>query len=212
MKNFLSVMPDFLRNPDEFFLSIRREEAVKEKAGQMTMIALLSFMVYGFMVGLTKSPLQALSSSVKVPILFLSTMAFCLPALYFFSLALLRTPLKMMQVLAVVLTGISVSGFLLLGLAPVTLFFVLTSTNYEFFQLLAVVFVGISACIGVYFLWKGMTLVETAARGGGPNPGAAHLVSVDPAVLLCGYADDLAAEPVYREARGSFLPDQTGAG
>lgn len=112
------------------------------------------------MVGLAKSPLQALSSSVKVPVLFLSTMLFCLPALYFFSLALLGTPLKMMQVLTVVLSGISVTAFLLLGLAPITLFFVLTSGNYDFFQLLAVIFVGISSCIGMYFLWRGMTLVE----------------------------------------------------
>ena len=104
-------------------------------------------------------------TAIKVPVLFLSTMMFCLPALYFFSLALLRTPLRMMQVLVVVLAGISVSGFLLLGLAPVTLFFVLTSTNYEFFQLLAVAFVGLSASIGVYFLWRGMTLMET---GGDP--------------------------------------------
>ena len=119
-------------------------------------------MVYGLMVGLAKEPLQALSSAVKVPILFLSTMAFCLPALYFFSLTLLGTPLRFMQVLTVVLSGISVTAFLLLGLAPITLFFVLTSTNYEFFQLLAVVFVGVSAWLGVYFLWRGMTLVETA--------------------------------------------------
>ena len=41
-----------------------------------------------------------------------------------------------------------------------TLFFVLTSGNYEFFQLLAVGFVGLSAWIGTYFLWRGMTLVE----------------------------------------------------
>ena len=60
-----------------------------------------------------------------------------------------------------VLFGISVTAFLLLGLAPVTLFFVLTSTNYAFFQLLAVGFVGLSSLIGVYFLWRGMTCVET---------------------------------------------------
>lgn len=161
MKNIFSIMPDFLRNPDEFFRSIQRNEDVNSKAWTLSLVALFSFMIYGFMVGLVKEPLQAVSSAIKVPILFLSTMLFCLPALYFFSLALLGTPLKFMQVLAVVLSGISVTAFLLLGLAPITLFFVLTSTNYEFFQLLAVAFVGVSAWIGVYFLWRGMTLVET---------------------------------------------------
>ncbi len=160
MQNLFSIMPDFLRDPDAFFHSIQRDENVKAKALSLGLVALFSFMIYGFMLGLAKSPLQAFSSSIKVPVLFLSTMLFCLPALYFFSLALLGTPLKMMQVLTVVLSGISVTAFLLLGLAPITLFFVLTSGNYEFFQLLAVIFVGISACIGVYFLWRGMTLVE----------------------------------------------------
>lgn len=162
MKQIFSIMPEFLRNPDEFFRSIQRNENVGSKAWTLSLVSLFSFMVYGFMVGLAKEPLQAVSSAIKMPVLFLSTMAFCLPALYFFSLALLGTPLRMMQVLAVVLSGISVSAFLLLGLAPITLFFVLTSRNYEFFQLLAVAFVGISAWIGVYFLWRGMTLVETA--------------------------------------------------
>jgi hypothetical protein len=160
MQNLFSIMPDFLRDPDAFFHSIQRGENVKSKAISLGLVSLFSFMVYGFMVGLAKSPWQALSSSVKVPVLFLSTMLFCLPALYFFSLALLGTPLTMTQVLTVVLSGISVTAFLLLGLAPITLFFVLTSGNYEFFQLLAVIFMGISACIGVYFLWRGMTLVE----------------------------------------------------
>ncbi len=160
MQNLFSIMPDFLRDPDAFFHSIQRDENVRSKAVSLGLVALFSFMIYGFMLGLAKNPLQAFSSSIKVPVLFLSSMLFCLPALYFFSLALLGTPLKMMQVLTVVLSGISVTAFLLLGLAPITLFFVLTSGNYEFFQLLAVIFVGISACIGVYFLWRGMTLVE----------------------------------------------------
>lgn len=162
MKNVFSIMPEFLRDPDAFFIRIQQEEQVKEKALTLFMVSICSFMVYGFSVGLSKGLLQALSSSIKVPILFLSTMAFCLPALYFFSLALLGTPLKMLQVLTVVLSGIAVTAFLLLGLAPITLFFVLTSTDYAFFQLLAVGFVGLSSWIGVYFLWRGMTSVETA--------------------------------------------------
>jgi len=162
VNKMFSIMPEFLRDPDTFFQGIQKNSEVKSKALTLLMVSILSFMLYGFTVGLAKSPLQAVSSAIKVPVLFLSTMAFCLPALYFFSLALLGTPLKMLQVLTVVLAGISVTAFLLLGLAPVTLFFVLTSTNYAFFQLLAVGFVGLSAWIGVYFLWRGMTSVETA--------------------------------------------------
>ena len=160
--NIFSIMPNFLRDPDAFFRDIQEGREVKAKVLTLGLASILFFMAYGFMVGLSKSPVQALSSAVKMPILFLVTMAFCLPALYFFSLALLGTPLKIIQVLAVVLAGMGVTSFLLLGLAPITMFFVLTSENYAFFQLLAVAFTGVSAWIGVYFLWRGMTLVEPA--------------------------------------------------
>ena len=165
MKNIFTILPNFLRNPDYFFKSIRDGEQVESKALTLSLASFLFLLVYGFMLGLTKSPLQAVSSAIKIPVLFLSSMAFCLPALYFFSLALLGTPLRMIQVLTVVLAGIAVTAFLLLGLAPITLFFVLTSNNYPFFQLLAVLFVGVSALIGVYFLWRGMTLVGSTREG-----------------------------------------------
>jgi hypothetical protein len=116
--------------------------------------------VYGFMTGLSHGWLQALSTAIKMPLLFLITMAFCLPALYFFALALLGIRLSILQVTTVVLSGIGVTAFLLLGLSPVTLFFVLTSTNYPFFQLLAVIFVSISGFIGLYYLLRGMTWVD----------------------------------------------------
>jgi hypothetical protein len=160
MKDIFNIMPEFLRDPDAFFTSIREGKDVRSRAVTLVFTAILCLMAYGFTVGLAKSPLQALSSAVKMPVLFLLTMAFCLPSLYFFSLTLLRTPLSMIQVQAVVLAGISVTAFLLLGLAPISLFFVLTSSNYPFFQLMAVLFVGASAVIGVYFLWRGMTLVD----------------------------------------------------
>src|SRR5512138_3268283 len=162
MHNVFTILPRFLRNPDEFFRSIRDNEEVQAKAITLAVASFLFLMAYGFTVGLMKSPLQGVSSAIKMPILFLSTTAFCLPALYFFSLALLGTPLRMIQVLTIVLTGIGVTAFLLLGLAPITLFFVLTSSNYSFFQLLAVACVGLSALIGIYFLWRGMTLIEPA--------------------------------------------------
>ena len=162
MNKMFSILPDFLRDPDAFFNDIQRNTRVPEKALQLALSSLFSLTVYGFTVGISHSLAQAFSAAFKMPLLFLSTMLFCLPALYFFSLALLGTPLKMIQVLTVVLTGISVTSFLLLGLAPITLFFALTSNNYAFFQLMAVCFVGLSGWIGVYFLWRGMTRVETA--------------------------------------------------
>jgi hypothetical protein len=159
MRDILTIVPRFLRDPQAFFESVQRGEEIRSKVISLAVSSVLFLVIYGFATGLGHSFWQALSSAVKMPLLFVATMAFCLPALYFFSLALLRTQLRMLQVTAVVLAGIGVTAFLLLGLAPVTFFFVLTSENYPFFQLLAVAFVAISGCIGLYFLWRGMTHV-----------------------------------------------------
>lgn len=166
MNHTLEIIPRFLRNPDQFFEDIQQGKNVRATVLSLSAVIIVSLTVYGFTVGLAHSWLQALSSAVKMPLLLLSTVAFCLPALYFFSLAVLGTPLRLMQVTAVVLSGVSVTAFLLLGLSPVTLFFVLTSNNYPFFQLLAVIFVAISGSIGVYFLWRGMIRVETVRDDG----------------------------------------------
>jgi hypothetical protein len=161
MNSVLTIVPRFLRDPAAFFESVRRGEEIEAKSRSLAVSAVLFLAAYGFVMGLSHSFWQALSSAVKLPMLFVATIVFCLPAFYFFSLVL-GTPLKMAQVTTVVLIGISVTAFLLLGLAPVMLFFVLTSKSYPFFQLLSVVFVAISGCIGVYFLWRGMSSVDPA--------------------------------------------------
>ncbi len=161
-----AIIPNFLRDPKSFYARIQRGEDVRSAVLQLSLSAVTFLAVFGFSIGLSDDWRQALSSAVKMPLLFAATGAFCLPALYFFSLALLGTPLRMLQVTAVVLCGFGVTAFLLLGLAPVAFFFVLTSDNYGFFQLLAVVFVALSGSIGLIFLWKGMTFVEPEREGG----------------------------------------------
>jgi hypothetical protein len=116
--------------------------------------------IYGLMTGLSHSWQQALSTAVKMPILFLITLAITLPALYFFSLALLNVQFSVSQAGVVVLSGIGVSAFLLLGLSPITLFFVITSSNYTFFKLLAVVFVAISSITGLNYILSGFSWVD----------------------------------------------------
>ncbi len=165
------IIPDFLRDPRSFFRKIQRGDNLNSLVLQLSLSAVTSLVLFGFSLGLSDGWQQALSSAVKMPLLFAATGLFCLPALYFFSLALLGTPLRMIQVTAVVLVSFGVTAFLLLGLSPVTFFFVITAENYGFFQLLAVLFVATSGGIGLYFLWNGMTFVEPARKGALKNLG-----------------------------------------
>ncbi len=160
MNNPFTIIPRYLRNPGAFFESVSRGERIAGKILALALSAVTFLASYGFVTGLSHSPQQALSTAVKMPILFVVTIFFCLPAFYFFSLVL-GTRLGLAQVTAVVLAGIGVTSFLLLGLSPVTLFFVITSSNYPFFKLLAAAFVAISGCIGMYLLWRGMMALDS---------------------------------------------------
>lgn len=160
MKSMFTIIPDFLKNPQEFYQSIQNNEGLKIKAISLFSSTVVFLAIFGFITGLSHSWQQALSTAIKFPLLLFLTLAFTLPALYFFSLALLNIQFSVAQASIVMLAGIGVISFLLLGLSPVTLFFVLTSKNYPFFQLLAVVFVAISGFTGLYYILRGITWVD----------------------------------------------------
>lgn len=161
MNGIFTIVPNFLKNPQQFYQSVQRNEKLQAKTFALFISTIVFLAIFGFITGLSHSWPQALSTAVKMPLLFLLTLAFTLPALYFFALALLNIQFSVAQAGVVVLSGISVTAFLLLGLSPVTLFFVLTSSNYSFFQLLAVVFVAASGFTGLYYILRGFMWVDT---------------------------------------------------
>ncbi|MFZ5878655.1 MAG: hypothetical protein ACOY0R_04745 [Chloroflexota bacterium] len=160
MKNAFTIIPQFLKDPRGFHESVQRNENLGEKARSLFISIVVFLFMYGFITGLSHGWMQALSTAVKIPLLFLLTLAFTLPALYFFALALLNVQFSVAQAGVVVLSGIGTTAFLLLGLSPVTLFFVLTSSNYAFFQLIAVLFVAVSGVTGLYYVLRGFTWVD----------------------------------------------------
>ena len=58
------------------------------------------------------------------------------------------------------LAAITVMSVLLLSFASITLFFLLTTSGYQFFKLLNVLFFTIAGIIGMVFLTQGMRLIS----------------------------------------------------
>ena len=168
MNDSLTTVPRILRAPDVFFASVRRGRNLEAQCCWLAISSVLCLAAYGSVVGLAHSPWQALSSAIKMPILFVGAGLAGLLPLYFFALVL-GTPLKLAQVAAVILAGIGVTAFLLLGLAPVTLIFVLSSHSYPFFQLLTVASVVVGGCIGAWYVWRGMLQVNLVSERASAN-------------------------------------------
>ena len=76
---------DLLQNRDQFVKEIIEGSGLKRKVIQLGMLSLGTFGLYGLIIGSQHSLRQAVSSGVKLPILFLLTNAICLPALFVFS-------------------------------------------------------------------------------------------------------------------------------
>ena len=82
----LGVVETILRNRVYFFHEIRDGVELSRKLRAMLISSLIFLALYGAIVGSTHSVWQALSSAIKLPVLFLATLFICSPTLYFFNL------------------------------------------------------------------------------------------------------------------------------
>lgn len=161
----LAIVETILRARKEFFNEIRDSVDLQSKTRAMLISGITFLALYGAVIGSSLNILQALSSAIKLPLLFLLTSAICLPTLYFFNI-LFGSKQSLSQNLALILTPITVTAALMFSFAPITLFFMLTTSDYQFFKLLNVVFFAIAGVTGMGFLVQGMRIVSTSDESG----------------------------------------------
>jgi len=163
--NNLAIIETILRNRRLFFAEIREGVELGRKMRAMLISSVAFFALYGAVMGSTHSLWQTLSSAVKLPLLFLATLVVCSPTLYFFNL-IFGSNQSLTQNFTLILTAITVTAVLLLSFAPIVLFFLLTTSQYQFFKLLNVGVFTIAGLVGVAFLSQGMRVVSTGGKEG----------------------------------------------
>lgn len=168
----LTIIESILRDRRAFFGEIRQGKDLKNKMRAMLISSIAFLALYGAVMGSTHSFWQALSSGFKLPLLFLATLIVCAPTLYFFNL-IFGSNQSLSQNIALMLTAITVTAVVLLSFAPIVLFFLLTSSNYQFFKLLNVGVFAVAGIVGVLFLAQGMRMVSAS---GTENAGARLMV------------------------------------
>ena len=122
---------------------------------RMLLTSAISLAAYGAVLGASSGWLQALVSTVKLPLLFLVTLAICLPTLYLFNLVF-GARLSVLQACALIMVAITVTAVLTFAFAPISLFFLITARSYAFFKLLNVAILTLTALVGLRFLTLGM--------------------------------------------------------
>ena len=150
--------------------------------GTLAAACLLLGAIYGAAMGLfavTTRPLgeglvQVASSALKVPTLFLLTLAVTFPSLYVVS-ALARSKLRAEDTLRLLVAAIAVHLALLASLGPVAAFFTVSTDSYPFMKLLHVAFFAASGFVGLAFLRRALSVIlepdERQAFVTPPQPG-----------------------------------------
>lgn len=129
----LLIIERLLRDRESVWRQIKAEYNMNTLILHMLISSAFALACYGAVMGYSKELLQALSSAIKLPILFLLTLAICLPTLYLFNLVF-GARLSVRQALALVLVAITVTSVLTLAFAPISLFFLLTAPSYSFLK------------------------------------------------------------------------------
>jgi hypothetical protein len=155
----LLIIERILRDRDSIWRQVVDERGLKELTTQMLASSAASLACYGAVLGASSGFAQALSSAIKLPLLFLATLAICLPTLYLFNL-LFGARLSVMQAVVLIMVSITVTSVLTLAFAPISLFFLISAHSYLFFKLLNVCILVLAAVIGLRFLTAGMAILN----------------------------------------------------
>ncbi|WP_433653030.1 hypothetical protein ACQP2C_12850 [Micromonospora zamorensis] len=217
------VIERILRDRGSIWQQIVAERDLNALTVRMLSSSAIALACYGAVLGAFHSPLMALTSALKLPLLFLVTLAICLPTLYLFNLVF-GARLSVRQSLALVMVAITVTSMLAVAFAPISLFFLITAPDYGFFKLLNVAILTLSAVVGLRFLTGGMQvlndhglLAPEAANAQANAPVAVQAapapVQVVPAAVPAGAtpAAGQGAEPVAVPA-GAAVAESTSNG
>jgi hypothetical protein len=149
------VVERILRDRAGIWDQIISERDLPKLIMRMLLTSVISLAAYGAVLGASNSWLQALVSTIKLPLLFLITLAICLPTLYLFNLVF-GARLSVLQTCALIMVAITVTAVLTFAFAPISLFFLITARSYAFFKLLNVAILLLTALVGLRFLISGM--------------------------------------------------------
>lgn len=143
----LQFLRDF-QNKDEFFEKLTSNEDTFHRIANQYVLSNVCATAYGVVMGSYNGFLQAISSGVKVPLLFSLAMLICFPAFYVIQ-HVLGSKLGFWHMFKIILSGFVMIALIMVAFAPIVLFFLITGGNYAFLKLLHVAIFGLSGLFGM---------------------------------------------------------------
>jgi len=200
--NHFAVMLTLLRDRPTFLDEIRRNIKIERKSVSLLVSSCLFFAIYGGIIGSSSSWLQAISSAIKLPALYLITLVICLPTLFFFDI-LFSSKLGLGQYFVLLLATMSTISVLLFSFTPITLFFLISIHDYSFFLLLNIAIFALTGFVGVRLFYNGMQQISNHGQSLKPASSEAIPYS-ETAAMLDAPTERAAKRPI--KATDADLP------
>ncbi len=156
IKRFFSTefLPNF-KNKEESIERITNEKDIIRKIWNQFGLVNLLALVYGVVMGCYNGFLQALSSGLKMPVLFTLLLLICFPAFYVIQ-SVLGSRLSVGQVASILLSGFVYTTAIMVSFSTIVLFFLITGGNYAFIILLHVAVIGLAGVFGMKHVIDGL--------------------------------------------------------
>jgi hypothetical protein len=152
------VSVEFLRgfqNKDEFFERLSGVEHTRRMIADEIVLLTAFSSLYGLAMGSYNGLAQAVSSAIKVPLLFMLTVLIAFPAFFMLQHAL-GSRLGFWQMLKILLAGFVMIALVMASFAPIVLFFLITGGDYSFLKLLHVAIFGLAGFFGMKMVLDGL--------------------------------------------------------
>jgi hypothetical protein len=144
--------------------------------------------------------LQIVSSAMKVPALFLLTLAVTFPSLYVFN-ALVGSRLSLVNMLRLIMAAIGVMIAVLAGFGTIVAFFNFTTTSYPFILLLNVVVFAAAGVLGLSFLLQTLRRLVEPIRPDEPTKSEEPPPVEQPETMPVDSSESVAAYAARHEVR-----------
>jgi hypothetical protein len=142
---------DFFRDfqdKETFFEKLTSDEHTFDKIVNQYLLLNICLFLYGVVMGSYNGFLQAISSGIKLPLLFSLALLVCFPA-FFIIQHVLGSRLGFWQMFKVILSGFVMIALVMVSFSPIVIFFLITGDNYSFLKLLHVAIFGLSGLFGM---------------------------------------------------------------
>ena len=170
----IAFIDHLLRNPGQIILDLKDSDKVGKTTRTCFVVFLTLCVIYGLIMG-AQSLIHgysggwkySLAAAIKLPLLFLLTMAICMPLVYVLNV-LIGAREQFRVVFGLLMSSLAVTSILLAASAPILAFFMLSTKSYPFIKFLNVVIFTVAGLYGVWYLSRGMHWI--ASGGGEQSP------------------------------------------